>query len=144
MMPFNGKVYLASPFFNETESTCVEKAEKILRSRGFDVFSPREHDCVDEEPGSKAWAEKIFSGDVEGIASCSRMVVLSHGGYGDTGAAWECGFAFAKGIPAVVVHLGEDENLMLTEGSVAVLSMEDLETYGFETMERRAYSGRLF
>ena len=138
------KIYLASPFFNEKEIKYVEKAEQILRGRGFEVFSPREHECRDEEPGSKLWAEKIFQGDRAGINSCDRMVVLSHGAYSDSGTAWECGYAFAKGIPAAVVHVGEDANLMLTEGSFANLKMEDLATYDFEAMPAKPYMGALF
>ena len=138
------KIYLASPFFNETELAAVERAEQILRGRGFELFSPREHEMRDADPGSRAWAEAIFAMDRDAIDACDRMVVLNHGGYGDTGTAWECGYAYAKGIPAVIVHIGEDANLMVTEGSAANITLKDLEGYDFAAMPESPYQGSMF
>ena len=43
------KIYLAGPFFNDEEIINIEKAEKILFSRGFDVFSPRLNEVRNED-----------------------------------------------------------------------------------------------
>ena len=37
-------VYLAGPFFSETEVKNIEKAESVLEGRGFDLFSPMRHE----------------------------------------------------------------------------------------------------
>ena len=38
------RVYLAGPFFNETEVKNIEKTESVLEGRGFDLFSPMRHE----------------------------------------------------------------------------------------------------
>ncbi len=43
------KIYLAGPFFNDEELKNIERAENILMSRGFSVFSPRLNEIKTEE-----------------------------------------------------------------------------------------------
>ncbi|MGN0512804.1 MAG: nucleoside 2-deoxyribosyltransferase [Lachnospiraceae bacterium] len=139
------KIYLASPFFNDGEMESVSKAETILRKRGFDVYSPREHELrEDAEVGSSAWSLGIFNEDRKFIDVCDCVVMLYHGGYSDSGTAWECGYAYAIHKPVIVVHLGENSNLMIHEGSHTNISMEDLETYDFVNMPVYSYKGKMF
>ena len=49
------KIYLASPFFDDKELENVKKAEEILFSRGFDVFSPRLNEVRTEENTQQSW-----------------------------------------------------------------------------------------
>ena len=138
------KIYLASPFFSEKELAYVEKAEKFFREKGYPLFSPREHTVDDVEAGSRQWAERIFRIDREGIEDADLVVVLMHGGYGDTGTAWECGYACAKGKPVVVVHTEQNANLMVTEGSTSNIWFEEMDTYDWEHLEQRPYEGKVF
>ena len=58
------KLYLASPFFNDYELACVKRAEAILFSRGFEVFSPRLHEVRDKEVvGMAEWSRETFRND---------------------------------------------------------------------------------
>jgi len=139
------KIYLASPFFNETEIKYVEKAEKILRDRGFYVYSPREHEYRGEdEVGSPAWSLGIFNEDRKFIDVCDCVVMLYHGNYSDSGTAWECGYAYATHTPVIVVHLGDTSNLMVHEGSHSNIFIDDLATYDFKTMPSNMYTGKMF
>ena len=67
------KIYLAGPFFNDTEVKNIEYAERVLAGRGFDVFSPMRHEVRDEESGSSAWARKIFEMDRAAISEADTM-----------------------------------------------------------------------
>ena len=116
------KIYLASPFFKEEELAAVRKAEEILEHRGFTVFMA-DRSYID-------WADVV--------------VMLYHGQYSDSGTAWECGYAFATHTPVLVVHLGEDSNLMVHEGSHANLTMDELKTYDFDRMPLQSYTGPMF
>ena len=49
------KIYLAGPFFNETEVRNIEYAEQILKEKGLEYFSPMRHEERTEEPGTSAW-----------------------------------------------------------------------------------------
>ena len=138
------RIYIAGPFFNETEISNIETAEAVLARRGYEYFSPMRH-TVDEEPGSVAWARGIFEMDRENLDASDVIVMLYYGNYSDSGTAWECGYAYAKGIPVVLVHVDDaDSNLMLHIGSTTNVRMEDLETYDFDALPRYEYEGKMF
>ena len=138
------KIYLASPFFKEEELAAVRKAEEILEHRGFTVFSPRKYKIAEEKQGSPAWSKAVFMADRSYIDWADVVVMLYHGQYSDSGTAWECGYAFATHTPVLVVHLGEDSNLMVHEGSHANLTMDVLKTYDFDRMPLQRYTGPMF
>ncbi|MBQ7504580.1 MAG: nucleoside 2-deoxyribosyltransferase [Ruminococcus sp.] len=139
------KIYLASPFFTDEELKNVKKAEEILTSRGFDVFSPRLNEVRSEENiGSAAWSKETFMNDKRFIDWADVVVMLYYGGYSDSGTAWECGYAFGTNTPVLAVHLGEDSNLMIHEGCHSNISMDDLASYDFTKMPHLPYSGKMF
>lgn len=138
------RIYLASPFFNEAEIKNIERAEKILRGRGFELFSPREHSVTDEKEGTSKWSEKTFIMDLENIDLCDVVVMLYYGNYSDSGTAWECGYAYGTGKPVVVVHFGDSSNLMVHQGSKTNITLDELESYDFDTMPVKEYCGKMF
>ena len=140
------KIYLASPFFNDNENLFVFLAECILRDRGFGVFSPRENEVREgAEVGTPTWAYETFNRDVEAIDNCDAVVMLYHGNYSDSGTAWECGYAFATNKPVIAVHIWEEEisNLMVHCSALANITIEELETYDFENMPEKIYTGAM-
>lgn len=139
------KIYLASPFFNDEELKNVQKAEEILMNRGFQVFSPRLNEVrTDENTQSALWSKETFMNDRRFIDWADAVVMLYYGGYSDSGTAWECGYAYGTNTPVVVVHLGDDSNLMVHEGCHSNISLEDLSTYDFEKMPSLPYNGKMF
>ena len=139
------KIYLASPFFNEEELKNVQKAEEILMNRGFQVFSPRLNEVrTDENTQSALWSKETFMNDKRFIDWADAVVMLYYGGYSDSGTAWECGYAYGTHTPVVVVHLGNDSNLMVHEGSHSNIRLDDLVTYDFEKMPSLSYKGKMF
>ncbi|MDD6645907.1 MAG: nucleoside 2-deoxyribosyltransferase [Oscillospiraceae bacterium] len=139
------KIYLASPFFNDEELKNVERAEEILMKRGFQVFSPRLNEVrTDENTQSALWSKETFMNDRRFIDWADAVVMLYYGGYSDSGTAWECGYAYGTHTPVVVVHLGNDSNLMVHEGSHSNIKLEDLATYDFNKMPSLPYNGKMF
>lgn len=141
------KIYLASPFFNETELGLVKLAEEILINRGFRLFSPRLHEVrEDKDKNLQLWAQKIFELDRDNIDSSDAVVMLYHGGYSDSGTAWECGYACGKGIPVIAVHVLEntDSNIMISQSCRANISLSELERYDFDELPEKPYNGKLF
>ena len=138
------KIYLASPFFNSVENEVVEKAETILRNRGFEVYSPREHEIREAwEVGTPPWAERTFQDDVQAILDSDIVVMLYWGDYSDSGTAWECGYAYGMNIPVVCVHVGvmHVSNLMVHCSAITNIYLEDLEDYDFEEKPEYIYEG---
>ena len=98
---------------------------------------------VRTDPGSVQWARDIFEMDRSEIDKADVVVMLYYGVYSDSGTAWECGYAYAKGVPVVVVHADEtaDSNLMVHMGCVTNISLDDLATYDFDALPRHEYTG---
>ena len=139
------KIYLASPFFNDEELKNVEIAEKILMARGFDVFSPRLNEIrTDETTQQSWWSKETFMNDVKFIDWADVVVMLYYGGYSDSGTAWECGYAYGTNTPVVVVHLGDNSNLMVHEGCHTNITLDELKDYDFVMMPAKDYKGKMF
>ena len=115
------KIYLASPFFKESETPIYDKVVKNLREHGYDVFVPREHIVPNGWEMSNAdWGKAVFALDLEGLNSADTVIVLDWGMYADCGTAWECGYAYAKGKPVHQLLYGFDKekvfSLMMVNG----------------------------
>ena len=125
------KVYLASPFFNETEINIYDKVIALLREeKDIDLFVPREHTIPNGwEMPNYIWAENVFAVDILGIQKSDVVVVLNFGMYSDSGTAWECGYAYALGKTVVNIIVGEWEaeySLMMLNGSTITIPLDTL------------------
>lgn len=131
------KIYLASPFFNEDEKRVYNHAIHILRSQGYDVFVPQEHEIPNGwEMPNPLWAEAVFAVDYLAIQKCDVMVVLNWGMYSDTGTAWECGCAYAMGKKIVNILCGDEPesgeySLMMLNGCNTYITFADFEKHWF-------------
>lgn len=112
-------VYIASPFFNDMEREFL----KVLR----DDFTKRdditpifpmdfEVGCGMDMPNAE-WGLKVYQHDVEDIQRADEVWVVSHGLYGDTGTAWECGYAHGIGKTVRLMVIENDlQSLMMVNG----------------------------
>lgn len=145
------KIYIASPFFNEKEIDNLSRVERLLEDRGFQVFSPRQHEVRSEETkGQSWWSKETFLNDKRFIDWAEVVVMLYYGCYSDSGTAWECGYAYGTHTPVVVVHLESDpnngSNLMVHEGCHTNLSsIAELEDFDFDLLlPVKLYDGKMF
>ena len=123
------KIYIASPFFNKKEVKIYNYVIRTLRSYGYDLFVPREHEIEGAwDMPNQVWGEAVFGVDYTAIQKCDVVVVLNWGMYSDTGTAWECGCAFALGkkVINVCVNPYSDYSLMMTNGCHYNISLGDL------------------
>lgn len=114
-------VYLASPFFNGKELKVYKKVIDYLRNTlKYDLFVPQEHEVPNAwDMSNEDWAKVVFQMDLEALEACDTVVVLNWGLYSDTGTAWECGYAYAKGKKIYNIMLNNETNdfsLMLYGG----------------------------
>ena len=120
------EIYLAGPLFTLAEQSFNIELARFLEGEGFEVFLPQEH-----EPRSKT-AKSIFEMDVAALDWADMVVACMDGPDPDSGTAWECGYAYAKGKPIVCFRTdfrvsgdtkGAPYNLMLTESAAARLEV---------------------
>jgi nucleoside 2-deoxyribosyltransferase len=89
------KIYLAGPLFTMAEQNFNVDLARYLDGQGFDVWLPQEHEPREATPRA------IFAMDVEAHDRADMVVACMDGPDPDSGTAWECGYAFAKGKPIV-------------------------------------------
>ena len=121
------KIYLASPFFNLKERTCMETVLKVLRASNFEVFAPYEFVIDDAwNLSNEVWGKQIFQGDVKEIDECDIVVAINHGLHSDSGTAFEIGYAFAKQKPIFVVYFEETlDSLMVNNAATGCINYKD-------------------
>ncbi len=116
------KIYLAGPLFTLAEQRFNAELARFLEGEGFAVWLPQEH-----EPRRNS-AQSIFAMDVAAIDRADMVVACMDGADPDSGTAWECGYAYAKGKPVVCFRTdfrisgdteGAPYNLMLTESATS-------------------------
>lgn len=137
------RVYLASPFFNDEEVERVSHVETVLRNKGLDVFSPREHQSEELEFGSVEWRKKTYLNDVLNIITAD-IVVAVHST--DSGTNWELGAAQVLGKKVILFddNTKLPRNIMLTESAHAFLEGRDaLDEYDFEELPFMYYEGEV-
>lgn len=90
------KLYLAGPLFTTPEREWNARLAAQLETAGHEVFLPQAH------PTSERTGEAIFRKDMEGLDWAEGVVAIMDGPDPDSGTAWECGYAYAKGKPVIL------------------------------------------
>lgn len=131
------KIYLASPFFNASELVVYKETISRLRSAGYSVHVPQEHEIKNAWDYSNAdWGKKVFDMDIDAIHDCDVVMVLNFGMYSDSGTAWEAGFGAALGKEVVQVLCGYENatySLMMINGCHKVVSVDKVEFWEEES-----------
>lgn len=128
------RIYLAGPLFTQAERAWNRGLAAALRRHGHDVFLPQD----EVQDLASLDADAIFRLDVEGVRGAEAVVAVLDGADADSGTCFECGLAFALGIPIVAVRTdfrgGGDAlpnqrlatvNLMLSQAAAAVVHVPD-------------------
>ncbi len=107
------KIYFAAPLFTSPERTFNKAVATRLEAGGHEVFLPQERGLtsdLDQPPegeGSTPRARsmsprQILDKNLRGLDWADGVVAIMDGSDPDSGTAWECGYAFARGKPTVL------------------------------------------
>ena len=131
------RLYVAGPLFTSAERDWNLRLADALSDAGHVVFLPQ----TEVKAIATLDADAIFKIDVDGVRSAEAVVAILDGADPDSGTSFECGLAFALGIPIVAVRTdfraGGDAlphqklatiNLMLAQASAVVVNRPDPET----------------
>ncbi len=116
------KVYIAGKIWTKSEKEQLESIDKLCKSLGLETFLP--HRDVGFAETIKD-AKKIFQGDIiEGFKDVSLVIASLDGLHVGAGTAWELGYAYAKGIPAIGIKTDEPvQNALDYLSSILIASM---------------------
>lgn len=128
------RLYVAGPLFTQAERAWNLELARALTEAGHDVFLPQ----TEVKAITTLDADAIFQVDVDGVRSADAVVAILDGADPDSGTSFECGLAFALGLPIVVVRTdfraGGDAlprqklatiNLMLAQSASKVVTLTD-------------------
>jgi nucleoside 2-deoxyribosyltransferase len=128
------RLYFAGPLFTRAERDWNLRIAARLAALGHDVFLPQE----EVQNLATLQADTVFNLDVDGLRSADVLVAVLDGADADSGTAFECGLAYALGLPIVVVRTdfrgGGDAlpgqalgtiNLMLSQAASALVVQTD-------------------
>lgn len=126
------KIYLAGKLCSDEEREFLEKLDKLCKKLGFETFLP--HRDVGLVRGMKD-VKRIFQGDItEGFKGCGLIVADLNGLHVGAGTAWELGYAYSKGIPAIGIKTDEPISDALDSLSAIVLASMKIVS-SFEELE---------
>ncbi|MBS3088798.1 nucleoside 2-deoxyribosyltransferase [Candidatus Pacearchaeota archaeon] len=99
------KVYIAGKIGSSEEKELLEEVTSLCESLGFETFLP--HRDVGICSGVED-VKKIFEGDIiRGMKDVELVVAVLDGLHVGAGTAWELGYAYAQGIPAIGIKTDE-------------------------------------
>lgn len=108
------KIYMASAIFTEEQKDRISKHARLLRAMGHTVYVPHEFKVPDaKDLTNEEWAEEVFLEDLHHLDESDAIYYFCEGMSGDIGAAWECGYAYAKGKQIFVDELQETAEISL-------------------------------
>lgn len=120
------KAYIAGSIFTEGDRMFLEKLAEFCEGLGVSTFLPH------RDVGFSSDRGKIFLGDKGGL-DVSDVVVVVINLHNDIGAAWEVGYAYAKGKKIIgfvddkrIFDIKKQLNIMYSECMDLVFSFEEL------------------
>jgi len=99
------KVYIAGKLRDKEETEQLEQVDSLCNTIGLDTFLPHRDVGLAQGPQD---AKKIFDGDItNGFKDIKLVIALLDGFHVGAGTAWELGYAYSKGIPAIGLKTDE-------------------------------------
>lgn len=119
------KIYLAAPWFSPKQAAIYNQVVENLRANpNYELMLPRDFVMEDGYAMDNFdWACHVFEHDTMLLDMADIVYGIDWGFESDAGTAWELGYAYAKGVPVVIVRPQEVKlaSLMLMGGSIAAV-----------------------
>lgn len=127
-----GYAYIAGGWFNKDEVYCLEQLTDAFERMQIHTYEPRRDSPQISYDPTEAERDRNFQSNLDAIKHSDFVIASTQGK--DMGTIWECGYAFAHGIPvfgfAPLLPAGAPFNLMLAQSMMQVFtSVEQLEDY---------------
>ena len=118
-MGYKYHVYVAGPFFNQTQIEIIERVKKILDTLDFRYYSPKD-ECL-YTPDNEVTSKEVFDGNIKAILNSDFIIAVTDGL--DAGTMFEAGYASRANIPIIylwVNHRNRPFNIMLAESGTFI------------------------
>jgi len=141
--PYIKNVYVAASFaYEDRDKTqtrkldierVINKIKQKLEKFDINFYLPHQLKIPNAwDMSLEEWAKKVFDHDYYNLMFSDLVIFISYGKENNSGSVWECGYAYAKGIPTIVIKMTNDvESLMITNTTHAIIMESDIDTYDF-------------
>ncbi len=128
------KVYIAGKIWTDSEREQLMAIDSLCKKLGLATFLPHRDVGFAESVND---APRIFKGDItEGFKDVVLVIASLDGLHVGAGTAWELGYAYAKGIPAIGLKTDESpEQGFEYLSSILIASMPIVRT--LEELEKK-------
>ena len=131
------KIYIAGKLHEKSELEQLEKIDKLCTSLGHTTFLPHRDAGLCKDISQ---VKDIFKKDITlGFQDIDLVIADLNGLHIGAGTAWELGYAYAKGIPAIGIKTDENPEDALEELSAIILASMPI-TKSFEELENKIKS----
>lgn len=154
-------IYLASPFFSESQNARINQVVSLLREnqtvREDGIFIPADHQHEDLEFGSFKWQVATFNSDIRQVRKADAVVAIldyqmeeTQTNEPDSGTIFEIGTAWQAGVPVIMIQFDAKKklNLMLAQSYTALFNGEEdiqnLRNYDFNNFPQRYVAKEVF
>src|SRR3989344_5308326 len=99
------RIYIAGKLGTRGEKELLGRVDSLCKSLGFDTFLPHRDVGIVKDIND---VKRVFRGDIiEGFRNCGLIIAVLDGLHVGAGTAWELGYAYSKGIPAIGLKTDE-------------------------------------
>jgi nucleoside 2-deoxyribosyltransferase len=99
------KVYIAGKLGTSGEKARLEEVDSLCKKLSLETFLPHRDVGVVQGIGD---VDRIFEGDItNGFQDVDLVIAVLDGLHVGSGTAWELGYAYSKGIPAIGIKTDE-------------------------------------
>ncbi|MBN2019679.1 MAG: nucleoside 2-deoxyribosyltransferase [Sedimentisphaerales bacterium] len=141
------RMYLAGPLFSLAERTFNHNLKQLLNPF-FEVYLPQEDGgllvyMIKAGMPAELAKEKVFDVDVRAMNECDLVLIILDGRTVDEGAAFELGFAYAKGKQCYGLKTGPRQLLAIGNNPMIDIPLERIFVSIEELIDwAKSYSGQ--
>lgn len=138
-------IYVAASFAYEDKTKTEERkliieglVSRMKQHLSGDYFLPHQMKIEHAWDYSLAeWGSKVFEEDVKHLDAADIVLFISFGKENNAGAAWEVGYAAAKGKKIIVIKVTEGvESLMITNSAYIMIRPHEIDLIDWDYFPR--------
>lgn len=139
------KIYVAASFAYEDKTKTEERkliieglVSRMKQHLPGDYFLPHQMKIKNAWDYSLAeWGTKVFEEDIKHLDAADIVLFISFGKENNAGAAWEVGYAAAKGKKIIVIKVTEGvESLMITNSAYIMIRPHEIDLIDWDYFPR--------
>lgn len=128
------KYYIASSYDSNIKIKNIEKVENRLAEQFVKYYSPRNYFVPNTQQDNGKWGRSEFEKMLNALKECDGIVCLYYGHESDSTTSFILGFAYAMGMPTIVINMYnnvESSYAVINAATVSIDGIASIKNYDF-------------